>query len=194
MPGPAGTESRWAPAITTLSEVFPGSSAMTFSVSRNSLTASTATRRVSPSRVDPRAYGTPITGMVAPGAPRVPCTTSVRPSCPSLRTTTAEAPAAWALATFWPKGHVPRWTSAMLPAVKPSKSAASQPLVLLLTTAGGGATTSTAWAGAVTAAGAGEVITAEVVASAYVGPSGAAWAEARLVRWENGDSKCCRVA
>ena len=30
MPGPACTESRWAPAITTLSSLTPGSSAMTF--------------------------------------------------------------------------------------------------------------------------------------------------------------------
>ena len=115
---------------------------------------------MSPWRVDPSPSETPIAGMVAPGVPSVPCTTSVRPSCPSLKTTTAEAPAAWALATFWPKGHVPRWTSAMLPAVKPAKSAASQPLEVLLAAGGGGTTTSTAWAVAVTSPDAEWVISA----------------------------------
>jgi hypothetical protein len=42
---------------------------------------------------------------------------------------TAEAPAACAFSAFAANVHVPRWTSAMLPAGKPAKSAASQPLV-----------------------------------------------------------------
>ncbi len=43
---------------------------------------------------------------------------------------TADAPAACAFSAFTAKVQVPRWTSAMLPAGKPAKSAASQPLVL----------------------------------------------------------------
>ena len=44
---------------------------------------------------------------------------------------TAEAPAACAFSAFTAKAQVPRWISAMLPAGKPAKSAASQPLVLV---------------------------------------------------------------
>ena len=42
---------------------------------------------------------------------------------------TPAAPAAAALSAFTAKSHEPRWMSAMLPAGKPAKSAASQPLV-----------------------------------------------------------------
>ena len=47
---------------------------------------------------------------------RLPPKTSVRPGWPSLKMTTPDAPAAWALRTFTPKLHVPRWISAILPA------------------------------------------------------------------------------
>jgi hypothetical protein len=40
---------------------------------------------------------------------------------------TAPAPASAALRAFTTKSHVPRWTSAMLPGVKPAKSSGSQP-------------------------------------------------------------------
>src|SRR5690242_17828528 len=47
---------------------------------------------------------------------------------PSLKRITAAAPAFWALTTFCPKSQVPRWSSAILPAIPPAgKSLASQP-------------------------------------------------------------------
>ena len=64
------------------------------------------------------------------GAPSVPPWPSVRPGWPSLKMTTADAPAAFAFWALTAKSHVPRWTSAIDPAVKPAKSAASQPLLL----------------------------------------------------------------
>ena len=54
-----------------------------------------------------------------------------------------------AFATLSSKGHVPRWSRAMLPAVKPAKSSASQPDVLLGSGVGG-SVRSTACSGAVT--------------------------------------------
>ncbi len=48
---------------------------------------------------------------------------------PSFMITTALAPALIAFWIFTTKSQVPRWTSAIAPAVKPAKSAASQPLV-----------------------------------------------------------------
>jgi len=59
---------------------------------------------------------------------RLPENTAVRPGLPSLNTITPDAPAACAFCTFTPKLHVPRWISAMLPAVKLLKSADVQPL------------------------------------------------------------------
>ena len=56
----------------------------------------------------------------------------MRPGWPSLKMITADAPASCALRALPPKSHVPRWTSATLPAVNPAKSAASQPLVEVL--------------------------------------------------------------
>ena len=82
-------------------------------------------------RSSPIANVVPITGLLcAGGALSVPATAAVRPAWPSLNTTTAEAPAAAALAALSAKVHVPRWTSAMWPGVKPAKSAASHALVL----------------------------------------------------------------
>jgi hypothetical protein len=91
----------------------------------------------------------PTTGMVN-WLPSVPWVTSVRNGWPSLKITTATAPAAWAFATLTEKLQLPRWMTAMLPGVKPAKSAASQPLVELLSVGPGGIWTSTNWAGAVT--------------------------------------------
>ena len=51
----------------------------------------------------------------------------MRPGWPSLKMITADAPASWALSALSWNVHVPRWISAMLPGVKPAKSAASQP-------------------------------------------------------------------
>src|SRR3954465_3310654 len=58
----------------------------------------------------------------------LPFTTAVRPGLPSLKMTTPDAPAAFALSTFTPKLHPPRWTSAIAPGVKPVKSADVHPL------------------------------------------------------------------
>src|SRR5215212_7486112 len=75
------------------------------------------------------------TGMLAtnglPSASTMPpLNTGVRPGVlPSLKITTPTAPAASAFWTFSPKLHVPRWTSAILPANELSKSLGSQPLV-----------------------------------------------------------------
>ena len=48
-----------------------------------------------------------------------------------MKISTPPAPAFWALTTFTPKLHVPRWISAILPAGKPAKSADVQPLAEL---------------------------------------------------------------
>jgi hypothetical protein len=66
---------------------------------------------------------------------------------PWLKMITARAPAASALSAFCANGHVPRWISAIAPAGKPAKSAASQPLVFAR---GGTRLMSTATTGAVT--------------------------------------------
>ena len=51
---------------------------------------------------------------------------------PSLNRITPAAPASSALASFWTNGHVPRWISAILPAVAAGKSLISQPLLDVL--------------------------------------------------------------
>ena len=48
-----------------------------------------------------------------------------------MKISTPAAPAFWALTTFTPKLHVPRWISAILPAGKLAKSADVQPLAEL---------------------------------------------------------------
>ena len=63
---------------------------------------------------------------------------------------TPAAPAASAFATLSAKKQVPRWMSAMFPATKPAKSAASQPLVEVFSTGAGGRIRSTPWTAAVT--------------------------------------------
>src|SRR5262245_61315571 len=133
IPGPAGTLSRWAPTTTTLSAAPALDSTSTLNEERGSLSVfvTTCSCRV-PAAASvtswlPSANEGPTTGMVN-GRPSVPATGPVRVgSAPSLKITTATAPAAWALAAFTWKVQVPRLTSATLPAVKPAKSAASQP-------------------------------------------------------------------
>ena len=65
MPGPAWTESRWAPAITTLSLLVPGSSAITFTCGRSS-GGSTTMNAVEPACASaaPSANEAPTTGIV----------------------------------------------------------------------------------------------------------------------------------
>src|SRR4051794_10506786 len=75
----------------------------------------------------------------------LPLKLAVRPGLPSLKMTTPEAPAAVALSTFTPKLQPPRWTSAILPGVKPVKSAEVQPLVELEVAAGGMTMPPAAW-------------------------------------------------
>src|SRR5690242_673884 len=62
--------------------------------------------------------------------PSVPLNRPVRSGLvlPSLKMITPVAPAAWAFVALIAKVHVPRWISAMLPALKPAKSAGSHPL------------------------------------------------------------------
>ena len=48
-----------------------------------------------------------------------------------MKMITPDAPAAFALSTFTPKLQPPRWISAILPGMKPAKSAGVQPLVEL---------------------------------------------------------------
>src|ERR1700756_3232396 len=76
---------------------------------------------------------------------RLPFSTAVRPGLPSLKITTPDAPAASAFWTFTPKLHVPRWTSAILPAVKPLKSAALHPLAELEVGVGGSTMPPAGW-------------------------------------------------
>jgi hypothetical protein len=134
MPGPAVTLSRWAPAITTLSSLVPGSSAITLTSVRV-CDGGTRTCAVEPgwASATPLAKLAPTTGMVGSAGARVP---TIRPSrsgvLPWLKMMTASAPAAWAFRALSAKVQVPRWISAMsLGPLKssPAKSAASQPLV-----------------------------------------------------------------
>jgi hypothetical protein len=93
---------------------------------------STLTRAVTPGVVassKPKAKLAPMVGMEFWGGLSVPKTASVRPWNPSLKMIAALAPAAAAFATFSSKVQVPRTMSAIAPAGKPAKSAASQPLV-----------------------------------------------------------------
>ncbi len=71
----------------------------------------------------------------------------MRPSWPSLKMMTPAAPASKAFCALTEKSHVPRCTSAMLPAVKSAKSSGSHPLVDVLASAPGGSTRSTACSG-----------------------------------------------
>jgi hypothetical protein len=144
-PGPAVTESRCAPATTTLSARPPGVSARTFLVVRISAIVDVNTcattllwaEKSSP----PTAKLVPTAGMVTPGEPSVPLIGPFSPP-PRLKITAADAPAAWAFSAFTRNVHVPRCISAIRPATKAVKSLASQPLVLV---ALGVAFVSTAW-------------------------------------------------
>jgi len=63
---------------------------------------------------------------------------------------TADAFAVTALSTLTAKSHAPRWISAMLPGVNPSKSLASQPAVEPGSAGGGNRLSLTSCSGAVT--------------------------------------------
>ncbi len=86
-------------------------------------------RAVVPASSGPIAKLAPTTGTVTSGAPSVPENAAVAPGAPLLKMTTPAAPCCSALSAFVPKVQLPRWISAMAPAGKPLKSAASQPLV-----------------------------------------------------------------
>ncbi len=93
-------------------------------------------RPVIPASSSPRAYVALTAGMppVYP-LPSVTAGMLLRSSAvvlPWLKKMMAEAPAAAALLPLISNVQVPRWISAMLPGVKPSKSSGSQPLVDVL--------------------------------------------------------------
>ena len=160
IPGPVGTESRWAPTTTVSDASPPGASARRFVVVRVSLivvvTSRTSTRPVAASAASslPTAKVATIAGM-ANGRPSVTSGSPLRPGTPgvpSLKSTRPAAPAVSAFAAFTSISHVPRCTSAIAPAGKPAKSASSQPLVLVLAVGPGGSVRSTGTRGPVTAA------------------------------------------
>jgi hypothetical protein len=96
MPGPWSTESRWAPAMTTLSSLAPGSSAITFTWGRLS-GGSTLTWAVDPgcASAAPSAKEAPTTGIAALLGASVPMISPSRTGVfPWLKITTASAPAA----------------------------------------------------------------------------------------------------
>ncbi len=150
MPGPSSTESRWAPAITTLSRFLPGFSASTLKSSRVS-GSSTSMYAVDPlwASDSPSAKLAPTTGIVrvlgpvrwgsTPGVTgsrlaAVPTMSSMRSGAlPWLKITTASAPSSSAFWALLAKPQPPRWMSAMSagpPKSRPVKSAVWQPLVL----------------------------------------------------------------
>src|SRR3954451_4551064 len=86
--------------------------------------------RLWPMANDVNATGTLATNGLPFASTMLPLNTGVRSGVlPSLKMTTPAACAAWALSTFTPKLHVPRWIRAILPAKELSKSLGSQPLV-----------------------------------------------------------------
>jgi len=95
MPGPAITESRWAPTTTTRSALPVGESAMMLRVVRvGSISVTVATwTTTGPAwvwayRAAPSAKLRPTTG-ISNGVPRVPMNSSSRPGLPSLKMITA---------------------------------------------------------------------------------------------------------
>ena len=76
----------------------------------------------------PTAKLVPSTG-IATGPPSVPARASVRPALALVEDDHGGCARGLGVVDLLAEVHVPRWTSAMLPAVKPAKSAASQPLV-----------------------------------------------------------------
>src|SRR3954454_16910532 len=58
---------------------------------------------------------------------RLPLSTAVRPGLPSLKMITPIAPAAFALSTYTPKLHPPRWISAILPVMVPGSKSPDRP-------------------------------------------------------------------
>src|SRR4051794_26551137 len=86
--------------------------------------------RAAPVANDVNATGMLATNGLPAASTMLPLNTPSRPGWPSLKMITPTAPAAVAFCTFVPNVHVPRWTSAILPAT-PAKSLGAQPLVEL---------------------------------------------------------------
>ena len=108
MPGPALTESRWAPAITTLASLPVRVSATTLYVvagPRNVEVTTCSSRPPVMASWSPTAWVTDVTGMSsAKPSPRVP----LRSVATLLAMTTAEAPAACAFCALMAKVQPPR--------------------------------------------------------------------------------------
>ena len=115
IPGPAGTESRCAPAMTTSSARPVVVWAMTLRVTTDvARVASTSVTGVPAraARASPSAWSSPPVGTrPSATAPRVP------PRGPGalLDTSTAAAPASAAICCFWVKEHTPRCTRTTAP-------------------------------------------------------------------------------
>src|SRR6201999_836268 len=142
MPGPSGTLSRWAPAITTsmadpvLVCAIPLRAWMVLVSAESSTVAGPTLARSSA----PSGLVTPTTGILTSvDSPRVP------PICSSTTlsaTTTATAPCCAAAPAFWANGQVPRSTSTTAPLTPTlSKSAALQPGLASVPTATSGPVT-----------------------------------------------------
>ncbi|OLT01510.1 hypothetical protein BJF90_31725 [Pseudonocardia sp. CNS-004] len=128
MPGPSGTESRWAPTTTT-SSGFPvrvWASTLRLWVSSVVVTSVRVTGAPArPASASPAARDTPPVGTTpVADSPRVP--SSSGPSS-LLITIRPAAPAVAACAAFCANGQVPRRTSAIDPGVTAAASAGSQP-------------------------------------------------------------------
>ena len=139
IPGPSGTESRCAPAITTLSGLPVVVWAITLRLDRSSIVVASARVTGTPGRpasVSPSALLSPTVGKAPVTSPSVAWS-----SGPStlFATSTAAACAAAALVDLTPNGHAPRRTSTTAPAGTFAKSAASQPDVSSCATTASGA-------------------------------------------------------
>ena len=122
-PGPAGTESRWPPAIITRGASSGPVSPMTLAVSRCSDTARTTNLARRPARPSSASEPSASAGMRRPGRASVPATGRSFWSA----TSTAAAPARCALSALMRKKQVPRCTSAISPVRNAAKSSAAQP-------------------------------------------------------------------
>ena len=123
MPGPAGTESRRPPAMTTRVASFGPISPITLLVRRRPALACTSTSARWPASPAPASRPSPTTGIPRPNRNSEPGVGFG----PSLTISAAAAPARRANAAFWKKKQSPRRIKAMSPAGKPEKSPAEQP-------------------------------------------------------------------
>ncbi len=128
IPGPAGTESRCAPANTTWSGLPVPVWAITLRLRFSSTVVFSTSDTGAPARANsgsPSARASPAVGTVpvAP-SPRVPSDSG--PSA-LFTTSTAAAPAVAATVDFWANVQVPRRTRTTEPAGTPASAAASQP-------------------------------------------------------------------